>query len=128
MSDTLLAVLTRYEGAVNACEVDGDDSDAAVKELEAAREGLLAVLRKALDVELNTESDTLNPRHDSKRWERVVGKAIKDWTTAIMAARKMTREKAREHVLSLIRTYTDVEQSEVASYETPRTQSGEMGQ
>jgi hypothetical protein len=41
-------VLTRYEGAVNATERDGDDSEAAVMELKEAREALLTVLRQAL--------------------------------------------------------------------------------
>lgn len=46
--DDLLKILTRYEGAVNECEGQGDDSDEAVKELEEARAALLDVLRKAL--------------------------------------------------------------------------------
>lgn len=40
-------ILVRYEGAVSACERDGDDSDIAVEELSAARTALLNVLLKA---------------------------------------------------------------------------------
>lgn len=43
LNDTLV----RYEGAVSACERDGDDSDTAVAELAAARSALLAVLIQA---------------------------------------------------------------------------------
>ena len=45
--DDLTNTLMRYEGAVSAVERDGDDSDAAVKEMEDAREALLTVLREA---------------------------------------------------------------------------------
>lgn len=52
-------------------------------------------------------SDTLNPNPESKRWENVVGKAVKDWTTAIMASRGVTREDARQVVLGFIREVTE---------------------
>lgn len=43
----LVDVLTRYEGAVSACERDGDDSDEAVTEMTDARAQLLDLLRQA---------------------------------------------------------------------------------
>lgn len=49
MSDELHDILIRWEGAVSAVERDGDDSEAALKELADSRAALLAVLRRALD-------------------------------------------------------------------------------
>lgn len=39
----------------------------------------------------------------SDRWEFVVGKALKDWVTAVMLEKRMTRADARELVLAEIR-------------------------
>jgi len=47
--DDLRNALTRYEGAVSACEREGDDSEEAVAELESAREALLDILHAALE-------------------------------------------------------------------------------
>lgn len=46
-NSSLHDTLVRYEGAVSAVERDGDDSDAAVGELAAARTALLNLLRAA---------------------------------------------------------------------------------
>jgi hypothetical protein len=54
MSDELHDILTRWEGAVSACERDGDDSPEAVKELEESRAALLVVLRRALAQEIKS--------------------------------------------------------------------------
>ncbi len=43
---------------------------------------------------------------DRKRWENVVGKALKDWTTALMRF-GMTRAEARDIVLSDIQRQTE---------------------
>lgn len=43
----LLKVLTRYEGAVNECEVQGNESAEAVQELEQARAALMDLLKQA---------------------------------------------------------------------------------
>ena len=40
-------------------------------------------------------------KHD--RWELVVGKALKDWVTAVMLEKKLTRAEARLVVLAEIR-------------------------
>lgn len=40
------------------------------------------------------------------RWEYVVGKALKDWVTATMAKRGVTREEARKIVLDDIKIST----------------------
>lgn len=47
-SAELEKVLTRWEGAVSACERDGDDSPEAEKELADSRLALLSLLKKAL--------------------------------------------------------------------------------
>lgn len=52
VSDDLHDTLIRYEGAVSRVERDGDDSDEAVAELEAARNALLVILRKAKELGL----------------------------------------------------------------------------
>jgi hypothetical protein len=39
----------------------------------------------------------------STRWEFVVGKALKDWVTATMLKRKVTRDEARKIVLDEIK-------------------------
>lgn len=44
--EEMLAVLTRYEGAVNTVEVDGDET--AIEELKNAREALMNLLSRAL--------------------------------------------------------------------------------
>lgn len=51
MSDELHDILMRWEGAVYTVERDGDDSEAAMKELTDSREALLALLRRALKAE-----------------------------------------------------------------------------
>lgn len=43
---------------------------------------------------------------ESDRWEFVVGKALKDWVTAIMVKRNLTRELARKYVLDEIKILT----------------------
>jgi hypothetical protein len=48
-TEDLHKMLTRYEGAVSACERDGDDSDEAINELAAARSALLDILFVALN-------------------------------------------------------------------------------
>ncbi len=50
MSDDLENIFRRWEAAVFVCERDGDDSDAAVEELDDSRAALLVLLRKALAV------------------------------------------------------------------------------
>lgn len=42
----------------------------------------------------------------SDRWENVVGKSLKDWVTAVMATRKITRDEARKVVLTEIKALT----------------------
>jgi hypothetical protein len=42
----------------------------------------------------------------SDRWENVVGKALKDWVTATMVKRGVTREEARKIVLDDIKIST----------------------
>jgi hypothetical protein len=39
----------------------------------------------------------------SDRWEYVVGKALKDWVTAVMVEKRITRADARVLVLAEIR-------------------------
>jgi len=109
----LKEVLTRWEGAVNACERDGDDSDTAVKELTDSRAALLDLLQEAklvLD----------NP--NSPRWQHIAGKALKDWATAIMETRGVTRAVARENILNMIAAWTTVEISKAAGV-IPETSS-----
>jgi hypothetical protein len=48
-AENLHRALTRYEGAISACERDGDDSNEAVNELAAARSALLDILFVALN-------------------------------------------------------------------------------
>jgi hypothetical protein len=36
------------------------------------------------------------------RWENVVGKALKDWVTAVMVKKSLTRDQARLYVLGEI--------------------------
>lgn len=48
MMDDIERTLRRWEGAVYACERDGDDSDEAVKELDDSRQALLSLLREAI--------------------------------------------------------------------------------
>jgi hypothetical protein len=47
--DKLENALRRYEAAISTTVRDGDDSDEAVNELEAARRELLNLLRRAKD-------------------------------------------------------------------------------
>lgn len=47
-AEDLEKVLTRWEGAVSACERDGDDSLEAERELTDSRAALLSLLKKAL--------------------------------------------------------------------------------
>lgn len=44
--EDMMKILNRYEGAVNAVEVDGDEG--ALAELEEARTALLELLKKAI--------------------------------------------------------------------------------
>jgi hypothetical protein len=56
--EELYNLLIRYEGAVSACERDGDESDEAYTELKTARDALLNVLVQAkvsLGVKLDTD-------------------------------------------------------------------------
>lgn len=41
-------------------------------------------------------------RAATERWERVVGKALKDWVTRVMKRDNKTREEARATVLAAI--------------------------
>ena len=43
---------------------------------------------------------------DRKRWENIVGKALKSWATALMQF-GMTRDEAREIILTEIGTMTE---------------------
>lgn len=89
--ERLKTVLVRWEQAVYAQEdAIGDDADAAVKELNESREAVLELLRDA---------KVVADAPESKRWEYVIGKVLKDWATALMATGELTREKAREVIL-----------------------------
>jgi len=39
---------------------------------------------------------------ESSRWEHVVGKALKDWTSRVMKTTRMTRAEARQAILEKI--------------------------
>jgi hypothetical protein len=41
-------------------------------------------------------------RDETSRWELVVGKALKDWTTRMMQSEGVTRAEARQIVLGVI--------------------------
>ena len=62
----------------------------------------------------------------SDRWEFVVGKALKDWTTAVMLEKKITRAEAREFVLGEIRSkcQTNVNPSKSSPTLNSKTTSG----
>jgi len=45
-------------------------------------------------------------REKGDRWEHVVGKAVKDWVTATMQKRGVTRAEARKIVLDDIKIIT----------------------
>ena len=95
----LKKVLGRYESAV-AENAEGLSDESDVKELETARAELLDILREARIVVEN---------HDSPRWEYAVGKALKDWATAIMENRGVTRAVARERIMDAIKLMTATE-------------------
>lgn len=46
-------------------------------------------------------------RSHMDRWERVSGKALKDWVTAIMKRMGTTRDEARGVVLRIIKEHTN---------------------
>lgn len=91
--ERLNAVLVRWEQAVyanaNIEDVVGDDVDDVAKELTDSREAVLELLR---DARVVVEAP------QSTRWEYVIGKKLKDWATAIMQNRAVTREAARTHI------------------------------
>lgn len=50
-------------------------------------------------------------RCETKRWERVCGHALKDWATALMNNRGVTRAEARKQILGIIAAETCNEQA-----------------
>ena len=56
---------------------------------------------------VKTLAERMDDEHNpSTRWEFIVGKALKDWATALMQF-GMTRDEARVHVLSEIKRETE---------------------
>lgn len=97
--ERLSAVLARWEQAVYANTEDniGDDVDAVAKELTESRDAVLDLLRDARVVAENP---------DSPRWEYVIGKALKDYATALMGTLGKTRAEARDLILHRIAVLT----------------------
>ena len=60
----------------------------------------------------------------SDRWEMVVGKALKDWVTAVMMERKITRAEAREFVLAEIRQKGVGNEGSTSQLRTERIRNG----
>lgn len=114
--ERLSAVLVRWEQAVYANTEDniGDDVDAVAKELTESRDAVLDLLR---DVRIVVE----NP--DSDRWEYVVGKALKDYATALMGVLGKTRAEARELILHRLAVLT----AELTRVETQTICSADIG-
>jgi hypothetical protein len=86
----------RYEAAVKRVYQD-HDSD-GLKELESARQSLADISRKA--------HAAFDAKHVPAEGDRLFGKALKDWATAMMENRGVTRAVAREKIMLAIQMLT----------------------
>ena len=97
--------MNRYEAAVRGThEGGGNGGEEVVKELKAARQSLSdlsRIAKAAFDAKFEAVND------------RPMGKALKDWATAIMANRHITRDNARAFILERIKVMTKIENEPV---------------
>jgi hypothetical protein len=91
----------RYEAAVR--RVYQDHGSDGLKELESARQSLVDISRRA--------KAAFDAKHVTAEGDRLFGKILKDWATALMRTRKKTRAEARETILSHITALKNVEES-----------------
>ena len=97
--------MARYEAAVKAVFGTTSDNGAeAVKELSSARQSL-ADLNRVAKAAFDAKFEAVN--------DRPMGKALKDWATAIMANRHITRDNARAFILERIKVMTKIENEPV---------------
>jgi hypothetical protein len=93
--------MARYEAAVKAVfGTLSDNGPEAVKELSSARQSL-ADLNRVAKAAFDAKFEAVN--------DRPMGKALKDWATAIMAHRHITRDNARAWILDAIKVMTGIE-------------------
>ena len=94
----------RYEAALNRIHHQNDGSVEAFKELSSARQSLSDITRIA-KAAFDAKFEAIN--------DRPMGKALKDWATAIMKNRNITRDNARAFILEGIKVMTKIENEPV---------------
>jgi hypothetical protein len=90
--------LTRYETAIRAAAESQYSDDEALAELKAARQSLSDLSRVA--------KAAFDAKFTPPEGDRLFGRALKDWATAIMENRGVTRAVARERILEAIKLMT----------------------
>lgn len=86
----------RYERALGAVYGKQINTDEAHGELRAARQSLMDISRRA---RVAFDAKFVPPPGD-----RLFGKVLKDWATALMKSGGVTRAKAREIILTYLET------------------------
>lgn len=101
--EDFLARFDRYEAAVKKVYQDNDGCVDAFNELRAARQSLSEISRRA--------KAAFDEKFVPAEGDRLFGKVLKDWATALMRNHGWVRSTARAAVLEHITAIKNVEES-----------------